>query len=293
MHSSLLCDANGFAADDASPALLEFPPAKRRRQDSTAFEVSIVQAITQRLTSHFQTPLNTSAVKSLCDNVLDPGWSSNLAQEACEELSTEMCGFIAACGLQLQDFSPEEQKRDLWPLYLTLGPLHTHAFLQAFSIKEIRFYLFPLRKVLCKNDTIKQLSVEDVRQEIMDLEELVEEFASGTKCGISNPFHFLTLNQGSAVSDEDRANLCLLYIKLRHSQDVCSHFGVTAVDVDLIRRIFAVLAERDVRSLANGKAPIRAILARHDARKQVHQYRSQINSVGGGPRIVSCQRFRM
>eukprot|EP00931_Biecheleriopsis_adriatica_P072997 TRINITY_DN47370_c0_g1_i1.p1 TRINITY_DN47370_c0_g1~~TRINITY_DN47370_c0_g1_i1.p1 ORF type:complete len:280 (+),score=36.54 TRINITY_DN47370_c0_g1_i1:59-898(+) len=257
--------------------------SKRSRLDSSAFEGIVVRTVAEQLTFHFRTPVDDVAVKNLCDTVLGPGWSVHSAKKVhCEDLSAEVFGFAAACGLRLQEFSFDEQRHELWPLYLTMGPVRTYSFLQALSISEVRLYLMPLRKLLSASD-FGELSVEVVREEIADLQGVVRSLEEPA-CGS---------NSLMLESNEERANMCLLYVKLRHSEDVRRHFRVPAVDAELARCILTALAERDVRALVNGKAPVRAVLARYEARRQLQEYRNQNSAAGRGPGLRCCQGCRV
>jgi len=279
------------------PLPLAPPPAKRRRfqqqqqhhDAAQGFEAAALRAMAARLALHFQRVVNPLFVKGVCDTILGAGWSTAFAKRAaCEEMLAEVASFIAACGAHLPQFSSEELRSDLWPLYLTLGPLRSYGCLQALSTNEVRFYLVPLHKQLPPKEFLERAaSPREVREELGELAALVKDFSFDARCTAASatPLQFMS---SMAVDDKERADLCLFYIGVKHGEEVRRYFGVKAVEREILRRLFATLTERDVRALASGRAPPRATLVRYEARRQMQEYRSQSNALARGPRIVRC-----
>ncbi|CAK0802847.1 unnamed protein product [Prorocentrum cordatum] len=258
-------------------------------EDASAFECCVVRGAAQQLAAHFGAPVSGAAVLRVCDSVMGAGWAGSLAKSVSpEQPAAAVFEFVASCGAHLDGFSAEELRRDLWPLFLALGPLRARSCLRALSADEVRLYLVPLHRALSAGDFLELASVEDVREEIADLEALIQNFALHPRHRAGNPFQFMTGSERGSVSERERADLCLLYVRLRHSQDVCRHFGVSTVDAEMLRRLFAVLAERDVRALAAGRAPAKAVLARYEARRRTQEYRCQSGSHGRGPLLARC-----
>jgi hypothetical protein len=272
------------------------PVAKRRRQDASIFEASVVNEIADRLTVQFQILVDAASVKNVCDNVLGTGWIARFLSRATledqEHIIAEVSAFFVAYGPKLREFAFEEHAGLLWPLYLALGPQRTHAYMQSLSAEEVRFFLVPLYRRTSNPETAEPVSDEDIRQEILDFRNLIQACATFANGGdkAESP-HDVKIRRIACESKDEQVSLWLLYAKLRHSEEVREHFGAKVVDGELVQKIFTALSERDLKLLANGNAPVRAVLSRFEMRRQMLDYRMQSDAAGRGPRIRCCERY--